>query len=114
MGFGKREEGIGHEILRVSWREVAGERPEQIELPALREGPMPRRHSKNRPRSACIAAGLRNGGERLALRRQHLAARIGGRGDGAALGPGFEIVDGIDDAPVTTTAAAPGVYPSKQ
>ena len=23
-------------------------------------------------------------------------------------------IDGIDDAPVTTTATAPGVYPSKQ
>jgi hypothetical protein len=35
--------------------------------------------------------------QRMALGRQHAAARIGGRGDGAALGPGLEIVDGIDD-----------------
>ena len=27
---------------------------------------------------------------------------------------GMSQIDGIDDAPVTTTATAPGVYPSKQ
>ena len=26
----------------------------------------------------------------------------------------LKIIEGIDDAPVTTTATAPGVYPSKQ
>ena len=46
VGFGEGEERIGHEILRVSWREVAGERAEQIELSALRGGTMPRRHGR--------------------------------------------------------------------
>ena len=35
----------------------------------------------------------------MTLGGEDRAARIGGRGDGAACGPGFEIVDGIDDAP---------------
>jgi hypothetical protein len=34
----------------------------------------------------------------VTLRGKDRTARIGGRGDGAARGPGFEIVDGIDDA----------------
>ena len=46
MGLRERKERIGHEILRVSGCEVTGERPEQIELSALRVGSMPRRHSK--------------------------------------------------------------------
>jgi hypothetical protein len=36
MGFGKGEKRESHEILRVSWREVTGERPKQVELSALR------------------------------------------------------------------------------
>ena len=36
MGFREGEKRIGHEILCVSWREVTGERPKQVELSALR------------------------------------------------------------------------------
>lgn len=48
----------------------------------------------------------------LALRRQHGATRIGGRGDGAAFGPGFEIVDGIDDAPAEFAVGRAGAVGS--
>lgn len=34
----KGEEGIGHEILRVSWREIAGERPERVPVARARKG----------------------------------------------------------------------------
>ncbi|CKY99591.1 Uncharacterised protein [Mycobacterium tuberculosis] len=44
MRFRKGEERIGHEILRVARREVAGERVEQIELSALRDWAMSRCH----------------------------------------------------------------------
>ena len=36
VGFGETEEWIGHEVLRVAGREVAGERAEQFELLAFR------------------------------------------------------------------------------
>jgi hypothetical protein len=71
MGFGEGEERIGHEILRVSWREIAGERPEQVELSALREGLMPRRHSET-------AISVRSG--RLRRRRLRLAGSTLPRG----------------------------------
>jgi hypothetical protein len=81
MGLGEGEERIGHEILRVSWREIAGERPEQVELSALREGLMPRRHSET---AISVRSGrLRHKRLHLTLGGQHVAARIGGRGDGA-------------------------------
>ena len=35
MGLGEGKERIGHEILRISGREVAGQRSEQVELSAL-------------------------------------------------------------------------------
>ena len=65
--LGEGEERIGHEILRVSWREIAGERPEQIELSALRRGLTPRRHSGNRAPSACVSSCARRRRRRLAL-----------------------------------------------
>jgi hypothetical protein len=32
LRLGEREEWIGHQILRIAWREIAGERSEEIEL----------------------------------------------------------------------------------
>src|SRR5699024_1231113 len=44
LRLGEGKEGIGHEILRVSWREVAGKRPKQVELPALGRESTSHRH----------------------------------------------------------------------
>jgi hypothetical protein len=44
MGFGETEEGIGHEILRVSGCEIAAARTEQFELSAFRQRAMTHRH----------------------------------------------------------------------
>src|SRR5579885_2060589 len=57
-----------------------------------------RRDGGMRRLSTAVPAGLQWGGA-VALRRQHGAARVGRRGDGAAIGPGLEIVERVDDAP---------------
>lgn len=77
MGFGEGEERIGHEILRISWREVAGERAKQIKLPTLRRVTTPHHHERVRPGSARVSAGALAGRQRLALCGKHGAARIG-------------------------------------
>ena len=38
MGLGEAEERIGHEVLRVSGHQIAGESPEEFELLALVAG----------------------------------------------------------------------------
>lgn len=52
MGFRKRKERVGHEVLCVSWREIAGKRPEKRELPALRDCLVSCRHRERRILSA--------------------------------------------------------------
>jgi Periplasmic binding protein len=54
--FGEAEQRIGHEVLRVPGREIAGEGAEQLKLLALGSGMVPRRH--DRKDSAARLAGV--------------------------------------------------------
>ena len=60
--------------------------------------------------SACVCSARAGdvGDWRLVKNR---SAGIGGRGDGAAIGPGFEIVDGIDDGRRALVGRAGSVGP---
>src|SRR5690606_3375655 len=58
---------------------------------------------------ASRSAGATLGRSRLVpLGRQYAAARIGGGGDGPAVGPGLEVVDRIDDAPAELAIGGTG------
>ena len=46
---------------------------------------------------SAYSAGIRRAARRMPLGGQHGPARIGGRGLGAAVGPGLQIVDRVDD-----------------
>ena len=69
LGLGEREEGIGHEVLRVAWREIAGKRAKQIKLLALRGPsashrrlPLPCHQRRARPAYGSGAAACRLAG----------------------------------------------------
>ena len=58
--------------------------------------------------SACLAAaeGRRYGG--MALGGKDTAARIRRRGDEAAVGPGFQVLERVDDAPAELSIGGTG------
>ena len=97
MGLGEAEERIGHEVLRISGRQITGESPEEFELLALVAGAMA--HGSASRRSAARLAGGGRNVRAMALCRQHGAdAGVGGRRLGAAIHPGLQVLDAIDDA----------------
>lgn len=97
--LGEGEEGIGHEILRITWGELPRQRPKEVELAALGGAAGRRGHKEPERPSARRARWHSVRRRRQALGRQDLAARIGGRGDRAARDPGRQVIDRIDDAP---------------
>ena len=99
LRLGEGEEGIGHKVLRISGGEDTGQRTEQIELSALGAGFASIGHDGIAGASAHEAVGLREVGERMALRWQYLPARVGCGGHGAPSDPGLQVLDRIDHTP---------------
>jgi hypothetical protein len=96
LRFGQREERIGHEVLGVTRCEIAGQRPEQVELVPLADALVLEGHVW-----PPLSADTRRVGERVHVRlcRQHgPGPGIGGRRLGPAVGPGLEIVDRVHDS----------------
>ena len=69
VGLGEAEERIGHEVLRVPRREVAGQSPEEFELLAFGAGAMAHGHGGWDSAARLAGTGRRDG--RVALGRQH-------------------------------------------
>jgi len=89
--LGEAEEGIGHEVLRIAGREIAGEGAKQFELLPLRCA-----GSRHGWRSAAVGATR---DIVVPLGRQDRSSAGIGRGLlGAAVRPGLQIVDRIDNA----------------
>jgi hypothetical protein len=96
MGLGETEERIGHEVLRVSRRQITGESPEEFELLALVAGTMVHR-SGGKSSAARMAGGGRDV-RAMSLCWQHGADAGVRRGRlGAAIHPGLKVLDPIDD-----------------
>ena len=106
-GLGEAEERIGHEVLRISGRQITGESPEEFELLALVAAAMAHGNASRRS-AARLAGGRRNVGA-MALCRQHGAdARVGGGRLGAPIHPGLQVLDAIDDATAELRIARAG------
>ena len=91
VGFGEAEKRIGHEVLRVAGREIAGERAEQLKLLAFGSGAVARGHGRGcRAASAARLVGEGRQEVGMALGGKHLAgAGIGGRSARAPFDPGL-------------------------
>ena len=94
--FGRRKR-IGHEILCVLCRELAGERIGTDRAARAREGLVSRRHSV-RGRSARVSSGTKPAAQAYGACRKHAAARIGGEVMAPRSAQAFKIVDRINDA----------------
>jgi hypothetical protein len=97
--LGEAEEGIGHEVLRIAWSEIAGKCAEEFELP-LGSAPA---------RSVGAAMGIARRDGHVPLGGEDRAyAWIGGRFLGAEIDPGLQIIERIDDAPTDLPVLRPG------